>query len=1446
MQRPARLACLGWTVFVFSGTAQAAVGRTAGSFDVSAGGEAVYSIPFAAPPGVRGLTPQLALVYSHRSGQTIGGAGWGIAGASAITRCASTVVQDQVARNVRNDALDRFCLNGNKLRLVAGIYGAAGSEYRTELETYQRVTAYNAAGNGPSSFVVEGRDGLIYEYGNSGDSRIESVGQSTARAWALNKIRDRDANEIVFTYAEDVTNGSYKLDLVSYGGNPVQGSSANYTIDFVYEAKPAGEVDSGYLAGSLIKETQRLDRVDVLYNGTSLYRRYDLAYEAALSPTSLSRLASITECAGAGPDCFAPTQFTYQNDLPLNPEASTGTVVPATTSFPLDVNGDGREDLVYSSSTGAGQWMVMFANSTGGYATPINTGVANTGQAGAIPIDYNADGKMDLLVPYSGGTWWVTLGSAVGLGALTNTGAPATATGTGTNARALDVDGDGLEDLVWADLVGYDGGDVIRYRLRVAGGAFSATATDLTTPLPLDQMYPTGLFQKWAQTMSQRVPDFNGDGRDDLIFRRFKRISTQFVAPPAPESVDAGESDPGDGSALAADYNYQYHLDVVCPGVAACFTATAGLTSDPAFGDFNGDGLSDILYLDGAGLWQYRFSTGTSFTAALSAGSSVAYNSTLIFDWDGDGADDVLAAHTAAGVWHVLRSTGESLLTPASTGIPTLNMNSYVVTDLNGDQRSDLAYRNTAGTWLYRTRPSTFAHADLLATATDGFGVAATFAYAPITSATVYTKGSGAVFPDLDYQGPLWVVSSLNATDGSGNNSTFNLTYTYETARLHLQGRGFLGFAKRNVVDDRLSYNLKTLETYKQIFPYIGALDAREQRQGSGTRIGFVQNTWSSLTWGATGTARAFPYVSASTADQHEVGGVSNGTRIRTVATNVASGGIDSVSGLIIDSTTTTTEVATGLFPASYKTERTQHTAVLNDSANWCLGRPTATSQTNGHTLNGGLSVTRTGDMTWDGAKCRPTQARFEPGNPTLQVTVGYGFDLFGNVSTETVTGIGMAARTTTTSWGSSGQFPVSVTNALSQTTTQGWNIALGLPGSVTDPNSLTVSWTYDAFGRRTGETRPDQTSTAWTYSTCGGSCDPRIKLQVLQEERDSSSTTFRAQTDLLDRWERLIWQQTQLLTPNDQTYSLRREYDARGRVSRDYVPYLVNAADNGYRQFAYDYVDRPTAESLYRAGGALDRTTGFAYNGLVVSQTDPLSHTTTRATNAWGGLLRVTDAANGQTNFQYDAFDLLKQATDPANNVVSQVTYNVRGMRTQLADMDLGTWNYTPNALGDRCQEPDDDVRLRPARPPDLAHRRRRHFHLDLGHAGGQHHDQQVRRPSQVRGGSQLLRHLCIRRREPAADAHDRGGVDLQVRLHLQHARPARHADLPDQHGERAVQGEVRLHERVSQLGAGLHRQRQRPDPVEPEPARRADERRERDLRQRAVAAERVRSADR
>lgn len=248
--------------------ASAATGRTPGDFDVTSTGEATYAIPIAAPPGVRGLTPQLALTYASRSRQSIAGIGWNISGAMAITRCASTVAQDGVARAPTNSTQDRFCLDGNKLRLVSGTYGAANSEYRTEIETFSRIKAFGTAGNGPAHFIVEGKDGLIYEFGNTTDSRILAKALPTARSWALNRVRDRDNNEIKYQYIRDMF-GAYRLDLVTYAGNSQQGTAAIYSIDLVYEARPANEVRYSFVGGASIREYNRLDRIDVLYNGTT-------------------------------------------------------------------------------------------------------------------------------------------------------------------------------------------------------------------------------------------------------------------------------------------------------------------------------------------------------------------------------------------------------------------------------------------------------------------------------------------------------------------------------------------------------------------------------------------------------------------------------------------------------------------------------------------------------------------------------------------------------------------------------------------------------------------------------------------------------------------------------------------------------------------------------------------------------------------------------------------------------------------------------------------------------------------------------------------------------------------------------------------------------------------------------------------------------------------------
>src|SRR5688572_13640205 len=163
----------------------AAIGRTPGSVSVSPTGAAQYHVPIWTPPGAGGMRPELALSYDHFRPNGLLGMGFEIAGLSSIRRCAKTIAQDGIDAGITLANTDVFCLDRNRLRLAsAGTYGAPGTTYRTELDTFAKITANSSAGTGPGWFEVRAKNGLIYEYGNSTDSRI-TLGGSTAREWAL-------------------------------------------------------------------------------------------------------------------------------------------------------------------------------------------------------------------------------------------------------------------------------------------------------------------------------------------------------------------------------------------------------------------------------------------------------------------------------------------------------------------------------------------------------------------------------------------------------------------------------------------------------------------------------------------------------------------------------------------------------------------------------------------------------------------------------------------------------------------------------------------------------------------------------------------------------------------------------------------------------------------------------------------------------------------------------------------------------------------------------------------------------------------------------------------------------------------------------------------------------------------------------------------------------------
>lgn len=1235
--------------------AHGATGRTPTTLGVSPSGEASYSISITVPPGTHGMTPQLALVYGHRNGSTLLGAGLSIAGLSAITRCPSTWAQDGVARNVHNASYDRFCLDGRKLRLASGTtYGSAGATYRTEIESFSRITSHGAAGNGPAHFVVETKDGLTYEYGKTDDSRIESVGQQTARAWAVNKISDRAGNEMLFTYDEDATNGAYRIQFVRYTGNPDESLSPAYEVEFVWETKPTNEIDSGYVAGSLVKEIMRLDRINVRYD-EALVRRYELTYEALLSPAGRSRLASLQECAGPSVDCLPATSFSYENGgVGLAEQTSSGaTMPPAAFPFAIDVNGDGRDDLVYVTSTtaGSGHWMVMLAN-VNGFATPVNTGVVNHNWLGAIPIDYNADGKVDLLVPYNGSSWWVMLGGAGGLAAPVDTGTATFPNVVAANAAAADVNGDGLEDLVWMD----HSAVAIRYRLREWGGTFSSTVYEWVAPMGAGYGLNGNLVAPFGQYSRRRLPDFDGDGRADLAFAYGRTW------------WDAEQQ-----QTVTEDY---WQIGFMPPWLVL------PPMMFPRFLDLDGDGKDDLLYGQG-GMWCKRYGTGTSFTAPSCSGSLANFTTyqLVILDWEGDGREDFLVPYAPTGTWYLNATTNTQI--PVGGGWVNATAG-----DFNGDGLGDIGYLS-GGTWVYR--PHAGPAPDFLKTATDGFGNTVTFNYAPLPSAN-YTKYADASFPEQDYQGPLYVVNSFDASNGIGG--IYTSTYQYYGARVHRQGRGFEGFYARRTHDDR--NGLYTYDYFHRLFPYTRALLQRDLYQPDGsTKISRVVNSWTNHSYGSGYETRVLPYVDESTTTLFALAEAGSGYNGSQISTSITENSVDAATGTVFDSKTTTTEASTAngaQAAASYVRHVQQPTgSFVNDWTNWCFGRPGQILAIHSHNQHGGGAITRTTDIAWDTTNCRPTQLTIEPGHPELQVTRTLGHDGFGNLNSETVVGIGMTPRTTEIGWGATGQFPTSIENALNQASTHVWDLAKGVPTSATDPNGIQVAWVYDAFGRRTREDRPDGTATTWSYQGCAsvGCVNANNRMVVTETQLDTGGAVVTDARLYTDGFDRPTVASSRALSG---AYNrVDQEYDALGRISRVSAPCWWTACTQYWTDFAYDllnrmtHVTRPLSDS-----DPSPQTTRSYYEGLTTRAVDPLGKQATHVANVLGGLARSVDHDNYAQSFDYDGFGNLVRVTDSLGNTLLTNIFNIRGMRKEQTDIAAGNWLYTPNALGEIVSQRD------------------------------------------------------------------------------------------------------------------------------------------------------------
>lgn len=105
----------------------------------AANGSASYTIPIDIPDGIAGLQPSISVAYNSSTGNGLLGWGWNLSAGSVISRTGKNHLFEDRLSPVKFTNNDRLLLDGQRLVLYSGTSLASGSEYRTAVQSNQRV-----------------------------------------------------------------------------------------------------------------------------------------------------------------------------------------------------------------------------------------------------------------------------------------------------------------------------------------------------------------------------------------------------------------------------------------------------------------------------------------------------------------------------------------------------------------------------------------------------------------------------------------------------------------------------------------------------------------------------------------------------------------------------------------------------------------------------------------------------------------------------------------------------------------------------------------------------------------------------------------------------------------------------------------------------------------------------------------------------------------------------------------------------------------------------------------------------------------------------------------------------------------------------------------------------------------------------------------------------------
>lgn len=1280
-----------------------------GSFAVGATGAATYSIPIQVPPGIAGMTPSLSLSYSSQAGNGIVGMGWSLNGIPSIGRCAPTIAQDGAVGTITYTASDRFCMNGNRLVVVnSGVYGADGTEYRTEIDTFSRIVSHVAAGTGLTWFQVWTKAGQILEFGNTPDSQIMSPGITAIRTWSVDKISDYAGNYQKITYGAGTSGGEVYPMEIDYAFS--SGSTQPYNkINFLYAARP--DVFSKYQSGAQIKTSLRLTDI-VAYSSGSVVSDYRLGYQTAQTATDTGRsqLTNIQICPSTTAlqaSCLPATTLTSSpGDATLSVSAVSLPVVTTSESYRSyfgNFTGSGRQEILWDDETTAGanvggHFKLWKSTGTGSFA---NRAFIDSTITGFTPIlgDFDGDGLTDILwdnetVGVCKRILWQNVGDGNFQKIPNFGGKDGTCFGS---ANVVDINGDGLADIVWLKTT-----TKVRFAPKEPPDPTITSSITVWMRNNNQQLSSPFAFNmpttKLSQSTSYRpvFGHFQGTSQADILWIPTDVTQTPYFSFAQPDGTYATASLP-----------------------AALWNSVKGFTPIPA--NFGNDSNTGIL-------WYVSNSAGISAAQSTSIPTALAYlwigqgngNFTpttlnipggtmpIIGDFDGDGRLDIMwdsetTGGTSSGTRTLWLGNGDGTFNQsASSNVAAQNGQltsgwHASAGDFLGVGKSSILWTPTTGSTGMTTPGTPLLWAadlnpppDLLINIATGLGAQTQISYAPLNNSAGYTQSNYVSYPTLNYSGPIWVSTLVNRSDGIG--ALHPTSISYSNAAMDLWGRGFLGFGTVTQVDG-VNGN-RSVQIYNQQFPLIGQI-AESQFISSGVTVKDTTTSYTNKNMGS--RYLVLP------------------SQVKAVANDIETIGSTITSWALPTSTVTYThdyDVGTTAYGDLTKTvnsttdgftKEVDYTPLdIVDSSHWILGLSTATVTTNTATPFGSTVVHHASAVydtnVGDAAVGRVKQSFAEQGDATYQLETDYGYDGYGNTTSVTVKGADLASRQTTTAYDSRGQFPTTVTQQMSGSvnliTQYQYDTRLGLVQKTTQ-NGTSSSTTYDSFGRKTLVTAADGTRVSYAYNYIAGQY-LGLSYNIQSTPQAASGAQIGAQsTAYYDVLGRNVVTDTQgfdgatgaAASNNGALTRVQVFYDTNGNAAKRSRPFW--AATPSAEQFyvsTFDTLNRPLTVT------APDSTlSSHDYRGLTSIDKNANSQTLTSVKNSQGEVVSVTDVMNNTTTFAYDADGHQTSVTDTDSNVVSTI-FDIRGRKKKRVDPDMGTWTwaYAYNSAGRQVQVTD------------------------------------------------------------------------------------------------------------------------------------------------------------